>query len=837
MRSRCVVSVGVAAVLLAVAAFGQSTVSRQVVGAPPAEAAGQERIACTGKVTDSQARPVQGAKVTLHQLDVDSSEEVMTAQRIGEKVTGADGAFAFTAAKPSGIERLGCLLVQKEGFALGWGVWPMREGSRPADIVLGKPKELTGVVVDEAGTPVDAADVSIAVGLIGSMEDQRFMTFMADPQLLTVKTDARGRFVFANMPAEATFDFFIKRPGRATICTFNPSTEKCQFAIGQPDIKLTLPPEATIQGVVVEKAGGKPVAGVPIIARQVGQEVPFGNDPIVSGPDGTFRLTGLAAGDYRVRVRPRDREPAPWVAEPVQVSLQTGQTQSEVQLQLEKGCTIEVLVKDSAGKPAAGANVHVYSPQTEQRFHGATDENGLARLRVTPGQYVLTGVYSEGHARQGMTQQQSVAVADGQTRRLEHVLTAAPKVTGIVRDEAGKPLEGVQLELKPMGGPSQRATDAEGRFEVTWDPRMFGPSGVTPVLVVRDEARNLVQVVELEEQTKELDLKLSPGLIVTGTVQNEQGQALSGARVRVMMIVARYGSGLGRGDLATTGADGKFELRAIPLEHQCIVSAQADGYGKRDIPVNPGAAQGDRFDAGVFKLAVANLSVSGVVVDADDQPVAGARIYAYGEGQPDSGDIQTDAEGKFTIKSVCPGTVRLHAHTSRPPFQSGSAQVEAGATDVHVVISARSSAQPYGVRKPSSLKGKPLPSLRDLGVELPADTQGKMLLVCFFDMNQRPSRYCLTQLTAQAAALAGKAVTVVAIQAAKTEDTTLREWTEKNKIPFPVGHITSDEDKMRFAWGAASLPHLILTDKSRTVVAEGFSPGDLDKHIEMMAGR
>jgi hypothetical protein len=111
------------------------------------------------------------------------------------------------------------------------------------------------------------------------------------------------------------------------------------------------------------------------------------------------------------------------------------------------------------------------------------------------------------------------------------------------------------------------------------------------------------------------------------------------------------------------------------------------------------------------------------------------------------------------------------------------------------------------------------------------------LLVCFWDMGQRPSRYCVTQLAAQAAQLGEKGVLVVAVHAAQVEDGALRQWTEKNKIPFPMGAIAGDIDKTKSAWGVNSLPHLILTDKKHTVVAEGFGLNELDKQVEAIPGR
>ena len=128
--------------------------------------------------------------------------------------------------------------------------------------------------------------------------------------------------------------------------------------------------------------------------------------------------------------------------------------------------------------------------------------------------------------------------------------------------------------------------------------------------------------------------------------------------------------------------------------------------------------------------------------------------------------------------------------------------------------------------------GDAIEGLDEFGVELsPDDVEDKMMLVCFWDVNQRPSRNCLRQLSTRAQELKTKDVVIVAIQGAKVNEETLNEWVKKNSIPFPVGMIQADEEKSRFAWGIRCLPWLILTDKNHIVRAEGFSVQELDSYL------
>jgi len=133
---------------------------------------------------------------------------------------------------------------------------------------------------------------------------------------------------------------------------------------------------------------------------------------------------------------------------------------------------------------------------------------------------------------------------------------------------------------------------------------------------------------------------------------------------------------------------------------------------------------------------------------------------------------------------------------------------------------------------PKILAGKPLPSFAGIHFEVPPQIDGKVLLMCFLDIQQRPSRHVIKQLAKQAGLLQQGNVTVIAVQGAKTDAGKLKAWIKENDISFPVGMIGADYEKTRNAWGVKSLPWMILTDEKHLVQAEGFSMGELEKLIE-----
>ncbi|MBN1359253.1 MAG: carboxypeptidase regulatory-like domain-containing protein [Sedimentisphaerales bacterium] len=138
--------------------------------------------------------------------------------------------------------------------------------------------------------------------------------------------------------------------------------------------------------------------------------------------------------------------------------------------------------------------------------------------------------------------------------------------------------------------------------------------------------------------------------------------------------------------------------------------------------------------------------------------------------------------------------------------------------------------------QPASLVGKVLPPLAGLTTSaLEFDAAGRMILVCFFDVQQRPSRNAVLDLTGRAERFGGQGVVVVAVQAAPIEQQELGRWVEENGIAFAVARTT--EQWAPLAWGVRSLPWLILTDRNHVVQAEGSSLDELDAKIMDMYRR
>ena len=171
--------------------------------------------------------------------------------------------------------------------------------------------------------------------------------------------------------------------------------------------------------------------------------------------------------------------------------------------------------------------------------------------------------------------------------------------------------------------------------------------------------------------------------------------------------------------------------------------------------------------------------------------------------------------------------------TNLPPIYDGTRTWEERISREFKASSAPAPYKELPLEFAEPLLGKPLPEFSDPSIDIISEQIADgILLICFFDMNQRPSRNCIMQLSKRTQELKAKGVEEVVVHASNVDRDKLDVWMKKNNILFPVGMIEGKEEKTRFKWGVKSLPWLILTDREHKVVAEGFAFSELGDRID-----
>ena len=254
-------------------------------------------------------------------------------------------------------------------------------------------------------------------------------------------------------------------------------------------------------------------------------------------------------------------------------------------------------------------------------------------------------------------------------------------------------------------GDEQNATDSNAVAPEDSSP--------TPEIVVESDAGASPKTDEVEA-AEEAALEPIDGPTLHGTVADDFGRGIASAQVFVLRsgsfrsFFSRRG---GRNETfrkrflgdttdespdplvaeATADAEGRYaiSLRSIPSGSYSVL-AQEDQYASQSKEwTRPDEEASSRLD---FELGFAEL-IRGVVVDPEDEPIAGALVSATaetGDGRrgrsrgPLADRRKTDADGRFAL-SVSTGTFRIKAE-AKGYMKAAVDGVSSGTEDVFVVV-------------------------------------------------------------------------------------------------------------------------------------------------------
>jgi protocatechuate 3,4-dioxygenase beta subunit len=257
---------------------------------------------------------------------------------------------------------------------------------------------------------------------------------------------------------------------------------------------------------------------------------------------------------------------------------------------------------------------------------------------------------------------------------------------GRVLDDRKQPVEGVEMTIVP-GRAKAVTTDSKGQFKINWISRR-GSENRRYFLVARHRTANLGLVFPIRENMDPLDLILQHGITLMGKVANAKGMGIPAVRFDIdLKTPPPYGREFLERFEMQTDAHGRFIIKAIPPENRYSVVVAADGYGQADIDIDAQEAKDHYLDLGEIRLARADMTVTGRVVDLSGNPVPDMDVYCITEGRQPRCHTKSGKQGDFVLKGLCAGTVRFVAE-GRVQGENVSCQIltEAGARDVKAVL-------------------------------------------------------------------------------------------------------------------------------------------------------
>ena len=364
-------------------------------------------------------------------------------------------------------------------------------------------------------------------------------------------------------------------------------------------------------------------------------------------------------------------------------------------LRLGEGATVDVSVRDDAGKPIAKAEVTVGA---EGGRTATTGDDGKATLRPVHLGFVLVDAKATGFAPAGSF---ATVGSVGARGSVTIVLRAGVAVSGRVVDDKGKPLAKVHVAVGGEGGRAFGLGRNEPDSATTDDKGQFSFAAVAPgthALVANDGEHAPTTGAPFavsDRAVSGLEVKMKAGGSITGSVVDKGGNPVPYASVRVSGSGRRMWSVAQR--QTTTDKRGLFELRGL-ARAKLQMRAESDSDASKVIDVDL-EAHPDAHDQKLV-LDVGGM-ISGVVVDDAGTPVPEVSVNAFpdllGGASSESfalagmSSTTTDGAGAFTVHGLPDGAYKLWAqrgNSNNQEWGQHGASGKVGDKNVRIVLPA-----------------------------------------------------------------------------------------------------------------------------------------------------
>ena len=713
--------------------------------------------------------------------------------------------------------------------------------------VLSKGITFTGVVRDENGPAVPDATVMIS----GESSNPFY-----------VITDSQGRFKFAasgnrNDYGRNAPTIVVEAPGYASdqrVVDIVPNPEPLEFKLSRG---------RNVKCHVVDSEGN-PVAGAlaAIEPANLLDDTDSNGDFIIPNvANRSIRILVIKEGFVSVR------------------NYTINPSQNEVTLQMKRAFIVQGTVNDAVtGEPIPEFGIIAVQTMVNQNERPVIFTNGkyelsFGELSRSPWRLYTNVVgYEEAHSEEfnmgegakvinfKLTPGSSTATGTAAGPMFQPNMGPAERViTGLVKDDKGQPVKDALIKstvpfISGQTATNEIVTNAEGKFSFSMPMTGFvgttmvsrGPNPIqeTQNIYVRQKERNLASEFMLDDKKNNYEITLEPAVIFSGKVVDVNGAGIPKAQMSLGFFVTNQMIA-SFPEPAEIDANGSFEIRAVQKGHKYSISASADGYGQQSVHVDASEDENEHINLEPMVLNAANLSVSGIVVDHLGQPISNAKVIVhYGNGQPSIPETYTNTKGEFVLGGLCAGEVSLQVQKESPEPLPGLVRANGGDENIKIVLSPvdfqrRVVSAPVNLQgrvvptQPTSLVNQPFPKFENIEIDFsPEQAKGKRILICFWDIEQRPSRNLVTELAKRTEELKEKNVEVLLIHGSEITVDELKKWLDEYKIPFISGRITSDFDKVKFKWGVRGLPWLILTDENAKILSEGFNLNEISDRLD-----
>jgi len=577
-----------------------------------------EPLTLSGSIVDFNANPIVGAEVVVYEEVFYDDKDVA---KVMTSIIKTDRQGRFEIYDNINTRSYSYIVARKPGLAMAWDKvnrYGITKGTGRIILMLDKPGKLSGIVVDHNGHPVSNVTVQTVpkTTYLSRLEQD---PIVGPNDWFQTQTDSKGVFSFNSFSHDVSSDFRIKAPKLKCTYIFTTHPQSCcGFEVGRPNIKLALPRETSVQGRVVEAETGRPIEGVKLAIQARRQRNIVKNlyitRIVTSGKDGRFVCEGLPEGKSTIELATEEQQKSQWAMKKVTIDIHPDSPNDDIQVTVEKGGFIELSVQEEeTNRPLSDFFARVWGENA--LYILGPNPSGKVRFCVLPGEYKVNFWHKEPYS--SWFANDPVIVEAGKTSQLPITMEKVLNIAGKIIDPDGEPAAGIIVTASPYG--EQVYTDKNGVFQTMDSKKECN-------IIAQDFKKGLVAVHHVKDISESPSIRLKPGLTVTGEIIDSNGIGILAARVcfhghKVFPEVL-------------TDTKGCFEIRAIPPiqpSFEYRLSVYASGFAPKTYRrISLENEHENTFKVKTIQLEPANMSMSGIVVDANDVPAPGVILFVHG---------------------------------------------------------------------------------------------------------------------------------------------------------------------------------------------------------------
>jgi hypothetical protein len=603
----------------------------------PAEQAARTVLATpvariSGVVRDELKKPVAGATVQPRlSRNMPPGPIMMRSLQMGSTVTAPDGTFILRNIEPDTTFEIGAT---KKGLPdARQGPYQLAAAERKSGVVITLPSGLPVVarVTNAAGDPI--ADAVIETSPSRGNEPMTFvMRGMSAPEGDQLKTDDSGSISFRL--SEGSYDISARAEG------FAPKSQRAvRVTAAMEPVTIVLDRAVSVSGRLVRSDG------TGVADASVSTFGPGSSSSVLTAPDGSFTLTGLAPGPVMLDISKQE--------ELIQDNRQVKAPTEGLEIVIDTGGIISGRVTDKSTKGAisdfrigvsgdrSGGGIVIRRPPSLKPIHS---DDGTFTVDHLPTGAVDVVVDAPGYVQTTLGGLE--IPKDKPLRDVEIALEPAVRVVGKVTGPDGAPLSGVTVGPEAEGIAFMlrgSVTDAGGEYVLDGQA-----AGEVVLAFSKSGFSTERKITKLSGREMRVDARLATGKPLLGVVVDESGRPLADVAVSAVTNMRRPAT-------ASTDANGNFRIEGLD-SGRYLLRAGKSGYVPAEQP------DVDLDTAGSVRLVLkAGAVVVGRVTGLSPEEMSNVTVFALGSQGSRPSMAQADANGQFRIEGAPTGSVRVWA--------------------------------------------------------------------------------------------------------------------------------------------------------------------------------